>query len=323
MGRSPTESGIAFWVNRLHETSEYNVFVEFINSAEFDRICREYGITRGTAPARPPVHSGSLAGKIIILDPGHGTIGSPGAAGYNEAVAMLDFARRMKPILEEQGATVVLTRNSETNILLSVRCAQINILAMETVRDTLTDENAIAEINRLIPVMQSIINNPGTNGNYYMNVDPFNASRRIHPDLQRIFEITNVPVIRDNFLVISLHSNAVGPGGSTSIRGAEVYYIDPSARVNTRTYYPGFSFTAQSRTFGDILLNHINNAGIPRRANGLRAENYAIIREINVPAVLAENGFHTNPADRELLMNPSFMYHLAHAYRNAILEYFN
>jgi N-acetylmuramoyl-L-alanine amidase len=327
MGRSPAQSGIAHWVNRLQATSAHAVFVEFIDSAEFDSICREYGITKGTAPPpllppRPPTPSGSLEGKIIILDPGHGTIGSPGAGGYNEAVAMLAFARDLKPLLEERGATVVLTRNSEFNILLSARCAQINILAMEAVRNTLVDENEIAEINRLIGIMQSIIDNPGANGNTYMNVDPFIASRTIHPDLQRIFEITNAPVIRDNFLVVSLHSNAVGAGGSSSVRGAEVYFIDPSARVNTRTYYPDFSYTAQSRAFGDILLNHINHAGIPRRSNGLRAENYAIIREINVPAVLAENGFHTNPADRELLMNPSFMERLALAYRNAIIEYF-
>jgi N-acetylmuramoyl-L-alanine amidase len=122
--------------------------------------------------------------------------------------------------------------------------------------------------------------------------------------------------------VISLHSNATATG-STTVRGAEAYYISPNEVFNTRTYFPGFSYTTESRHFGNIILNHIDSTGIPRRPFGLRAENYAMIREVNVPAVLVENGFHTNPFDRSLLMDPVFMDNLAVAYRNAILQYFN
>jgi len=122
--------------------------------------------------------------------------------------------------------------------------------------------------------------------------------------------------------MISLHSNATA-NGSTSAHGAEVYFINPAAHANTHWYYPNYSFTAQSRNFGDILLDQIHNTGIVRRSNGLRAENYAMIREVNVPAVLAENGFHTNPHDREKLSDPGFRQNLAWAYHNAIIQYFN
>jgi len=194
----------------------------------------------------------------------------------------------------------------------------INIRTLEAVRSTRSNANEIAEINRLIGTMRSIIHNPAL-GHEYMNIDPFNAARTIHPDLRRIFEWQNNPVIRNNFLVISLHSNAAN---NTSARGAEVYFIDPNVHANTRTYFQGYTFTAESRSFGNNLLNHIHSTGIPRRSNGLRAENFAMIREINVPAVLAENGFHTNPADRSMLSNPDFRQSLAVAYRNAILEHF-
>jgi len=325
MGRPPSVSGKNYWVTRLQSSTRFNIFTEFINSAEFDRICREYGIQRGQTP--PPTGSAPFSGKIVVLDPGHGTSGSPGTAGYNEAVAMLGLARRIRPLLEAQGITVILTRDNEINKPISVRCAEINIRALEIVRSTRTNATEIAEINRLIGVMQSIVANPGANSNTFMNVDPFNAGRSIHPDLRRVFEYTNTPVIRDNFLVISLHSNATAGGGDGGVRGAEVYFIDPNVRANTMTYYPGFAFTAQSRSFGDILLNHIqstnlNGAFIPRRAYGLRAENYAMIREINVPAVLVENGFHTNATDRGLLSNPAYMDLLAVSYRNAIMSYF-
>jgi N-acetylmuramoyl-L-alanine amidase len=312
IGREPLDGEVEHWVEQLEMGLQRgDVFAAFVNSNAFTSMCRDYGITRGN-------FSGSLLGKVIILDPGHGTIGSPGTAGYNEAVAMLDLARRIRPLLEAQGATVIMTRDSEVNVPIAVRCAMINIRALEAVRGTRTNASEIAEINRLIGVMQSIMNNPSL-GNTYMNVDPFNASRHIHPDLRQIFELQNNPVIRDNFLMISLHSNAAT---STGVRGAEVYFIDPSAHSNTGTYFGGFSYTAQSRAFANILLNHIHNAGIPRRTHGLRAENYAMIREINIPAVLTENGFHTNAEDRELLSSPDFRQHLAVAYQNAIIEYF-
>ena len=50
--------------------------------------------------------------------------------------------------------------------------------------------------------------------------------------------------------------------------------------------------------------------------------NLMVLREVNVPAVLVENGFHTNPQDRALLSDPNFRQSLAVAYRNAIVEYF-
>ena len=319
MGRNPSESGRAFWLGRLQNSTRHNIFVAFVDSPEFVGICRDFGITRGRVP--PPKGVGPLFGKVIILDPGHGTSGSPGAAGYNEAVAMLGLARRIRPLLQAQGATVILTRDHELNTRISARCAMVNIEALKMVRATKTNPAEHQEIDRLIRIMQSIVDDPVRNGNTYMNVDNFNANRVIHPDLRRVFEISNDPVVRDNLLFISLHSNATG-NGSTSVRGAEVYFIDPGAHSNTRHYYPGYSYTSLSRSFGNTILNHIQTAGIPRRTYGLRAENYAIVREVNVPAVLAENGFHTNPADRALLQDPAFMDRLAIEYQRAISIYF-
>ena len=56
MGRNPSEGGITFWINRMnivHDGNRYSIFAEFVNSAEFGRLCEEYGIVRGTAPLAP------------------------------------------------------------------------------------------------------------------------------------------------------------------------------------------------------------------------------------------------------------------------------
>jgi len=329
LNRNGEPQGRADWVAVLNSgASREHVFAGFVNSIEFGDLCARAGIIRGTYVPPPGagtvvldsevIHSNSLAGKIIILDPGHGTVGSPGHGSYNEAVAMLDLARRIRPLLHAQGATVVLTRDHNTNTLISSRCAAINILALQEVRKTRTAASDRAEIDRLIGVMQLIISDPVRHGNTYMNIDPFSTSRRVHPDLQRVFEYQNDRAIRDNFLVISLHTNA---SSNTATRGADIFITDPAANATTRGYYDGYSYAAQSRNFGNTLLNHIQGTGIPRR--GLTASNMAITREINVPSVLAENGFHTNAADRALLMNPAYMNQLAIAYQNAIIQYFN
>jgi len=322
LGRDPDSEGMANWLYRLEtDYSRYCVFVGFVMSQEFYQICNNHGIIRGTLP-QSPHNPRPQVNRVVVLDAGHGTVGSPGWNGYSEAVAMLDLARRLRPLLEAEGITVKMTRNNEINIPLPDRCAMINIWALEMVRDTRRNPTEIAEINRLIGVMESIIGNPAR-AHELMNVNPFYAARTIHPELRRVFEITSDSVIRENFLVISLHSNATTAPVNTAIRGSEAYFIDPSAHANTRAYFTGFAFTNESREFGNIILNQIAIAGIPRRAGGLRAANYAIIREINVPAVLVENGFHTNAEDRALLSNPAWRQTLATHYVTAILQYFS
>ncbi|WP_392967996.1 N-acetylmuramoyl-L-alanine amidase [Streptomyces sp. LN245] len=94
------------------------------------------------APSSPsssskPAASGSLKGKVIVIDPGHNpanfrhtseinrkvnigtnwkecdTTGTSTNAGYTEARFTLDVAHRMRAILEKRGATVKLTQDGD------------------------------------------------------------------------------------------------------------------------------------------------------------------------------------------------------------------
>lgn len=82
--------------------------------------------------------SGSLAGKVIVLDPGHNlnnsssinhlinagngvtkacdTVGTSTNGGYPEHAFTWDVANRAAAILRAEGATVILTRSSDTGI---------------------------------------------------------------------------------------------------------------------------------------------------------------------------------------------------------------
>ena len=62
-----------------------------------------------------------LAGITIAVDPGHPPIGSTGPTGLYEGNAVLQVGIRLKRILEERGATVVMTRTTESAVPLGER----------------------------------------------------------------------------------------------------------------------------------------------------------------------------------------------------------
>ncbi|HEX9293701.1 MAG TPA: N-acetylmuramoyl-L-alanine amidase [Gemmatimonadales bacterium] len=72
---------------------------------------------------RPPVIDARrpLAGRTIVLDPGHPPVGAHGPSGLWEPVATLAVAKRAKTLLEQAGATVLLTRTDSLPIDLYPR----------------------------------------------------------------------------------------------------------------------------------------------------------------------------------------------------------
>ena len=62
-----------------------------------------------------------LAGRTIVLDPGHPPLGARGPTGLWEPVATLAVARKAETLLEHAGATVLLTRTDSTPLELYPR----------------------------------------------------------------------------------------------------------------------------------------------------------------------------------------------------------
>jgi N-acetylmuramoyl-L-alanine amidase len=62
-----------------------------------------------------------LAGLTIAVDPGHPPIGATGPTGLYEANAVLPVGVRLKRMLEERGARVVMTRTSDSAVALGDR----------------------------------------------------------------------------------------------------------------------------------------------------------------------------------------------------------
>ena len=279
--------------------------------------------------------SDCLRGRVIILDPGHG-IGSGGMyAGYVEHVRMLFLANLIRDELLRRGATVLMTRDTSENVPLTARAALVNRWSLEALIAYRTERLAtailgdfqrqelmgeIAELQNLLAVTNRIVANPARYARIYMNY-PFDHNFRtaIHPTWRRIFEFQGEPVIRYNWLLISLHSNATDFPVDHRVHGADVFY---SANYNPRNrfYFANYSHQDITRLFGTMLLEGISALGI--RNNGVSTNHFLIIRENNLPSVLVENGYHTNARDRGLLQDDAFMRRLAVTYANTIVAYF-
>ncbi|MCM3715465.1 N-acetylmuramoyl-L-alanine amidase [Alkalihalobacillus oceani] len=75
----------------------------------------------------PSDGSGAVSGKVIVVDPGHGGRDpGAGAHGVREKDVVLNVGLKLKRKLEAAGATVVMTRSSDTFIELSQRVAIAN-----------------------------------------------------------------------------------------------------------------------------------------------------------------------------------------------------
>lgn len=75
-----------------------------------------------------------LYGRLIMLDPGHG--GKDGGASGNsivEKLINLDIALKLRDLLEEQGAVVVMTRSSDIKVELLERSGMANVLIPDAI----------------------------------------------------------------------------------------------------------------------------------------------------------------------------------------------
>ncbi len=189
--------------------------------------------------------SGNLAGKTIVIDPGHGSIqpggwldpGAVGPTGLHERVVALDISLKLARILENQGANVILTHTGSTSLSLAERAQIAN------------DNNAA--------------------------------------------------------MFVSIHANA---NVNRNINGTMTFYHNggPNAWNNQQL----------ARSIQSQLVKQIN-----RQDLGIATANFSVLRNSQVPAVLVETAFISNPQEEKLLADANFRTKCAEGIANGIIHY--
>ncbi|KAA3659657.1 MAG: N-acetylmuramoyl-L-alanine amidase [Calditrichaeota bacterium] len=83
---------------------------------------KNYALSFKKSPKRESLEEQPLKNMVICIDPGHGPDnGAFGLTGINERIMTVDYARKLKALLEKQGAHVVMTRTEDTGLELYQR----------------------------------------------------------------------------------------------------------------------------------------------------------------------------------------------------------
>jgi len=128
-------------------------------------------------------------------------------------------------------------------------------------------------------------------------------------------------------LFISLHFNSAG-FTSSEIRGVEVYCMTPQGESSTNARGEG----AETRPSVGNLNNAKNvvlayelqksitrNAGLDDR--GVKRARFAVLRDADMPAVLIEGGFMSNPAEAKKIFSAAWRKQMAEAIAGGIASY--
>jgi N-acetylmuramoyl-L-alanine amidase len=145
-------------------------------------------------------------------------------------------------------------------------------------------------------------------------------------------------------LFISLHSDS---GPNPDVRGASVYTLSDKASMRATRFvgrddwYMKASLTGdrsvrdilfdltqratknRSAAFAETLVGHIDGRGAPLLRRSHRDAGFMVLLAPEVPAVLLEMGFVSNPDDEAMLRDPAQRAGLVEAVADSIDDYFN
>ncbi len=111
-------------------------------------------------------------------------------------------------------------------------------------------------------------------------------------------------------LFVSIHYNSAP---SAEAEGVEVFFYQSKENKER---------TQKSKRLAQIVLKNILEQ-TKAKSRGVKAGNYAVIRETNMPAVLVEGGFVTNEAELQNLKDPTYLKRIAWGIARGVDDYLN
>jgi len=166
----------------------------------------------------------------------------------------------------------------------------------------------------------SLLNQAGMKATLTRTTDTF-LDLPARPDLARR---------RGADLMVSLHFNSADGPGLSAVKGVEVYCMTPArtSSTNARGEGAGAGPYAGNRSDAkNMLLGYqIQKALVKNFAaedRGVRRARYAVLRLAEMPAVLVEGGFMSNPAEGKKITDPAYRHQMAQAIVDGVKAYKN
>lgn len=118
---------------------------------------------------------------------------------------------------------------------------------------------------------------------------------------------TNIANDTKSKLFVSIHFNAFK---NPQAKGIEIYYYNKGSKWRQN---------ASKKLAQTVLDGMIATTGAKNR--GVKTGNFHVIRETNMPAILIEGGFVTNPQEHSHLADQKYVEKMARSIANAIEKY--
>jgi N-acetylmuramoyl-L-alanine amidase len=231
-------------------------------------------------PSAPAVPQKPL--PVIVIDPGHGGVetGAIGPSGLQEKDLTLDLARRLRTLLERQGATVVLTRDED------------RVLPLD-------DRTAIANHNRAI---------------LFISIH-LNASKRKSAVGAETYFLATSATDDEARTLAGLENKAYEPPdaplptttGSTPAHALELILWDLAQN----------SFLVESSRLAESIQTELNAATGVRDRGGRQAP-FRVLMGATMPAILIEAGFISNPEEEARFKDDAYKDKVAEAIATAV-----
>ncbi|MCX6995409.1 MAG: N-acetylmuramoyl-L-alanine amidase [Chlamydiae bacterium] len=106
-------------------------------------------------------------------------------------------------------------------------------------------------------------------------------------------------------LFVSVHFNG---SKNAQAKGLEIFYYDDKENPERRNY--------SKELAEDVLPAIIGITG--RKSRGVKMDNFCVIRETRMPAILIEGGFLTNPEEAEVVQKEEYIKSLAYGIASGI-----
>jgi len=118
---------------------------------------------------------------------------------------------------------------------------------------------------------------------------------------------TNIANDTKSKLFVSIHFNAFK---DPKVSGIEIYYYNRGSK----------SRSSDSKKLADTVLKGLI-ASTSAKNRGIKTGNFHVIRETNMPAILIEGGFVTNPQEHSNLSDQQYVEKMARSIANGIEKY--
>jgi N-acetylmuramoyl-L-alanine amidase len=251
---------------------------------------------------RPPITEdktgvgGTRDVRRVVIDPGHGgnDTGAVGPTGLREKDVTLDVAHRVAPLLaHELKIETLLTRDNDSFIPLDLRTARANAFHA----DLFVSIHCNASENGKATGVQTFILDEAR--------DPDGTAARV--------------AARENSRAVAGKeaSPSSPPAGATTGSDADLSLVLSNLNVG--------QMVGRSRHVADLLQRAALGSLLPRypetKDQGIKTAGFFVLVGADMPAVLFETAFISNPDDEKRLATADYRQKLADAIGNAIRAY--